>query len=149
MTPDSCFSLFNLLALVGWILLAAGVVFRLAWLADAVAGRLIPFVLGVLYVVLIVKFWATAEGGFSSLQGVKSLFQSDWLLLAGWVHYLAFDLFVGAWIARTAVESRLSRLVLVPILPLTFLFGPAGFVAFELTRRIAVLPWRTHATKEN
>jgi hypothetical protein len=116
-----------------------GVLFRLAWLADAVAGRLIPFMLGVVYVVLIIKFWATAEGGFSSLQGVKSLFQSDWLLLAGWVHYLAFDLFVGAWIARTTVQSRLSRLVLAPILPLTFLFGPAGFVAFELTRRIAVL----------
>jgi hypothetical protein len=70
--------------------------------------------------------------------------------LAGWVHYLAFDLFVGAWIARTTVQSQLSRLVLVPILPLTFLFGPAGFVAFELTRRIAVLSlWRTRATKEN
>ena len=61
MTPDSTFSLFNLLALVGWILLAAGVLLRLAWLADAVAGRLIPFVLGVVYVVLIIKFWATAN----------------------------------------------------------------------------------------
>jgi hypothetical protein len=150
MTPDSTFSLLNLLALVGWILLAAGVLFRVTWLAEAIAGRLIPFVLGVVYVVLIVKFWATAEGALSSLQGVKSLFQSDWLLLAGWVHYLAFDLFVGAWIARTTAESGLSRLILVPILPLTFLFGPAGFVAFELTRRIAGLsPWRTRATKEN
>jgi hypothetical protein len=166
MTPDSSFSLFNQLALVGWILLAAGVLLRLAWLADAVAGRLIPSILGVVYVVLIIKFWATAQGGFSSLQAVKSLFQSDWLLLAGWVHYLAFDLFVGAWIARTTVQSQLSRLVLVPILPLTLLFGPAGLVAFELTRRIALLslcrtallsrpaggsgdPSQDRATKEN
>ncbi len=136
MNPNSTFLLLNQAALVGWLVLAAGVIFRQRGLVDFVAGRAVPFALGVVYSVLIAAGWGSAEGGFSSLDGVRSLFRSDWLLVAGWVHYLAFDLFVGAWIARTTLGEGLPRLVLVPILPLTFLFGPAGFVAFEITRRV-------------
>jgi Domain of unknown function (DUF4281) len=60
----------------------------------------------------------------------------DWLLLAGWMHYLAFDLLVGAWIAAETERAGLSRLVLIPVLPLTFIFGPLGFLLFHLIRFI-------------
>jgi hypothetical protein len=50
------------------------------------------------------------------------------------VHYLAFDLFVGAWIARQVMTLGMSRLLLVPLLPLTFMFGPMGFLGFEVAR---------------
>ncbi len=136
MTAEQAFSLFNFLALAGWLVLAAGVITRRPVLCGLVAGRAFPFVLGLAYTALIASAWGSAEGGFSSLGGVRSLFGSDWLLLAGWVHYLTFDLFVGAWIARQTLEAGLHRAVLVPVLPLTFLFGPAGFVAFEVLRRI-------------
>jgi hypothetical protein len=140
MTPERAFSLLNLFALAGWVVLAAGVVARRPLLYDRVAGRGFPFVLGLAYAGLIAFAWGSSEGGFSTLGGVRSLFQSDWLLLAGWVHYLAFDLFVGAWIARRTIETGLNRAALIPVLPLTFLFGPVGFVAFGIVRALAPSP---------
>ena len=68
---------------------------------------------------------------------MQLLFTDGWAATAGWMHYLAFDLFMGAWIARTLMQAGLSRLWLVPLLPLTFLFGPAGFLAAEVVRRAA------------
>ena len=67
---------------------------------------------------------------------MRQLFTSDWALLAGWMHYLAFDLFVGAWIAAETERRGLTRLVLIPVLPLTFLFGPAGFLLFCILRSV-------------
>jgi hypothetical protein len=145
MSAGSAFLLFNQAALVAWLVLAGGVLLRNVWLVGTLAGRFVPFLLGVAYAALIAISWGSAEGGFSSLAGVRSLFQSDWLLLAGWLHYLAFDLFVGSWIARTVLESGMNRLLLVPILPLTFMFGPVGFVAFEIARALRTA---TSATRQ-
>ena len=55
-------------------------------------------------------------------------------LLAGWVHYLAFDLFVGTWETRDAVARGISRWILAPCLLLTFLFGPIGWLAYHVAR---------------
>jgi Domain of unknown function (DUF4281) len=65
---------------------------------------------------------------------VQLLFTSEWAALAGWVHYLAFDLLIGAWIARDVMSRGLSRWLLLPLLPLTFMFGPMGLVGFELSK---------------
>jgi hypothetical protein len=62
------------------------------------------------------------------------LFQNRWLLLAGWVHYLAFDLLLGAWQVRTARREGMSHLALLPCLLATFLFGPAGYLLFQSLR---------------
>jgi uncharacterized protein YneF (UPF0154 family) len=83
---------------------------------------------------LIVFFFAQAEGGFDSLSNVKLLFTTDWAALAGWVHYLAFDLFIGCWIARQMMSAGLPRWPLLVILPLTFMFGPMGYLAYEAAR---------------
>ncbi len=87
-----------------------------------------------LYTSIVVLFFGQEEGGFDSLAQVKRLFASDWAVLAGWVHYLAFDLFIGAWIAREVAAKGMSRWCLVPLLPATFLFGPVGLLAFGLVR---------------
>jgi len=65
---------------------------------------------------------------------VSRLFSDPWVLLAGWVHYLAFDLVVGARVARDAVERGVSRWLVVPCLVLTLMFGPAGFLAYSIAR---------------
>ncbi|MEQ8208002.1 MAG: DUF4281 domain-containing protein, partial [Woeseia sp.] len=62
------------------------------------------------------------------------LFLDDNMLLAGWVHYLAFDLFIGAWIAEKADDIGMSRLVQAPILVATFMFGPIGLALFLCIR---------------
>jgi hypothetical protein len=135
MTAAQVFAIANPFALLGWAVLAAGIVLERPWLRDVVAGRLWPLALAVLYVVALALGWGTSGGNFSSLAGVRQLFSADWTLLAGWVHYLAFDLFVGAWIAADTERAGLSRLWLIPVLPLTFLFGPVGFLLFFVVRR--------------
>ena len=128
MTPELMFSLSGTVALIGWLCLAAGILFRNVLLRDTVAGLAIPLALSAAYAALILIFWWTAEGGFDSLANVQKLFTSPWVALAGWIHYLAFDLAIGAILARKIMAAGLSRLLLIPILPLTFLFGPIGFL---------------------
>lgn len=126
--PDRLFWIASNLALAGWLVLAAGIMLNRPLLRDRVAGLAIPLLLSLGYAVLVVIFWWTAEGGFGSLADVQRLFTSPWIALAGWVHYLAYDLFIGAAMARRVMEAKLSRLFLIPILPLAFLFGPIGFL---------------------
>ena len=76
------------------------------------------------------------DGGYDSLAAVQRLLAVPELLLAGWLHYLAFDLFVGAWIAERAGASGLPHLAVLPLLALTFMFGPAGLLAFALVQAV-------------
>ena len=128
MTPDLLFQLTSPLALLGWATLVfAPLAPRFA---DLVAAALIPALLSVGYVALILVNWGSAPGGFDTLANVMALFTEPAIALAGWVHYLAFDLFVGAWITRTARAQGIPHWLVLPCLVPTFLFGPAGFLAF-------------------
>ena len=129
---DTLFSVANVLALLGWAGLAA--LPGRKWVVDGISGMFIPLLLAVAYAGLIGAFWAGAEGGFSSLAAVRLLFGSDALLLAGWLHYLAFDLFVGAWEVRIARREGIPHFLVIACLALTFLFGPIGFLAFTIIR---------------
>jgi hypothetical protein len=62
------------------------------------------------------------------------LFQSPYVALAGWIHYLAFDLFLGAWQVRDANRRDINHLWLVPCLVLTFLAGPVGLLLYFCIR---------------
>lgn len=136
-TPSALFSIANAAALAGWLVLIAGIVSKRPLLRDRIAGLYIPLALSAAYAVLILVFWWGADGGFDTLENVQKLFTSSWAALAGWVHYLAYDLFIGALVSREIIERGLSRLFLIPILPLAFLFGPIGFVLARilLTRK--------------
>jgi hypothetical protein len=65
---------------------------------------------------------------------VAALFENHWLLLAGWVHYLAFDLFIGSWEVRDAAKNGIAHWMVIPCLVLTFLFGPIGLLLYFLLR---------------
>jgi ABA DEFICIENT 4-like len=132
MNPDVVFQYANTIALLGWLTLLAS-----PWLAawtDRISGTLIPLLLAIAYSGLVLAFWSGAQGGFDSLANVEKLFQTRELVLAGWIHYLAFDLFIGAWAARTARAEHIPFVLVVPCLALTFLFGPAGLLAFQSLR---------------
>jgi hypothetical protein len=128
MSVESLFAAANTLALAGWVILA--VFPRRRWAHWHVAGLAIPGALALFYAVLLAWHAPGAEGGFSTLAGVRALFARDGVLLAGWVHYLAFDLFIGAWMCRRATAEGLAWWQLYPALPLTFLAGPAGLLVF-------------------
>ena len=128
MNGDLLFQIGNFTALVGWAALLISPWFPV--LADRFAGLLVPGLLSVAYAGLVMAFWTSAEGGFGSLDDVALLFQAREVLLAGWLHYLAFDLFVGALEVRMARRARIPFVLVVPCLVLTFLLGPAGLLLF-------------------
>lgn len=131
MTPDQLFQLANPLALLGWAALALS---PFAPRAAQIVAVTVPLVLSVLYAGLVLAFWWEAPGGFAALADVQALFTHPQIALAGWLHYLAFDLFLGAWEVRTARGEGIAHWLVLPCLALTFLFGPAGFLAFAILR---------------
>ena len=128
MTPDQMFSIANFIALCCWLLLAVAPGQK--WVANTAAGVAVPSLFAAIYTVIIGAAFAGSPGGFSSLSEVAALFSNPWLLLAGWIHYLAFDLLVGSWEVRDARERGVRHLLVVPCLILTFLFGPAGWLLY-------------------
>jgi hypothetical protein len=133
-TPDQVFRIANIIALLGWLSLGAAVALRWETVRTVLAGRAVPLLLSSGYVAILGAHWSESSGSFSSLAGVASLFQSPWLLVAGWVHYLAFDLFIGTWISADAEAIGAPRWVLIIVLPTVFLFGPAGFLLWFLLK---------------
>ena len=128
MTIEQLFSLSSTMALLGLIILLASPIIPRA--AQIASGVVIPGLLSILYSALILAFWSRAEGGFDSLAGVMQLFTFQELALAGWIHFLAFDMFLGAWEVRTAKQEGIAFYLIIPCLALTFMFGPIGFLLF-------------------
>lgn len=134
MTAESLFAIANPLALLGWFGLALAPLAP-RWV-DLIAGWVIPALLSLGYSVLILVHWADAPGGFGTLGAVQALFTDPDVALAGWLHFLAFDLFIGAWIVRHARAHGERHMVILPILPFAFLFGPIGFAAYVALRLV-------------
>ena len=134
MTAEQLFSILNLIAVAAWL----PMVFlpRVRW-TTTVLPVVMPLLLAVVYLVLVATTLPGSEGGFSSLAGVKALFDNPWALLAGWAHYLAFDLFIGGWEVRDAQRRGIPHLFIVPAMVLTFLLGPVGLLLYVATRWLA------------
>ena len=131
------FSAVNALALVAWVALIA----LPRW--PALLSALTYLGVGslcLIYTLCLIGVLAglipAGEGGadFTTIEGVRSIFSSDVGVTIGWAHYLAFDLFVGIWIARDADAKFFSRWVQAPILLATFLAGPIGLLVWLLVR---------------
>ncbi len=131
MSADQLFQIVSTLVLPGWLLLILAPRWRFTMPVAAVG---LPLLLAVLYAVLIGQHWGEGEGGFGTLDEVTKLFANRYVLLGGWIHYLAFDLFIGAWEVRDAQKHQLPHLAVVPCLLLTFMFGPAGLLLYFVLR---------------
>ncbi len=132
MKAEQIFSIVNLTAMAGWLLIA--ILPRWKFTRLVVLSGAVPLLLSVAYLALIVLFFGKAEGGFDSLANVMKLFTNEWAVLAGWIHYLAFDLFIGSWEVRDAQRRGISHLLVIPCLVLTFLFGPIGFLLYTVIK---------------
>ena len=128
MTPDQIFTVANAGALLSWLLLALLPGRR--WVTSVVTGTAVPALLAALYIAIVATEWSGSPGGFSSLPEVALLFGNRWLLLAGWIHYLTFDLLVGTWEVHDARHRGIPHRLVLPCLALTFLFGPAGWLLY-------------------
>jgi len=131
MDPDRLFSLASGAAALGWALL---ILAPRRWPPFvAIPALALPAALSALYSVLVLTSFSGASGSFGSIAEVRALFADDRVLLAGWVHYLAFDLMVGALLAGRMDRAGVGRLVQAPLLALVFLFGPLGALLALLT----------------
>ncbi len=128
---DTLFHLGGNLVLPGWLLLMLAPTW--VWTRRYTTFA-VPLLLAVTYGWLLLHAHPPGGAGFGSLAAVRLLFSAPEALLAGWLHYLAFDLFTGAWEARDAARLRISRWVVAPCLVLTFLLGPLGLAAYLLVR---------------
>ena len=117
MTLETLFMIANPLALMGWLALAIAPL--APRLIDLFAGWVLPGLLSLGYAVLMLVHFADAPGGFQTLADVQALFTDADVALAGWVHYLAFDLLVGTWIRGEAGRIGLPHWLLVPCLLLS------------------------------
>lgn len=133
MTPEWIFLVCSNGVLPAWILLALAPNWSLT--QRIVHQIWIPILLGSVYLsVFVISPSAPSAGGFTSLAGVMTLFTSPTFALVGWVHYLVFDLFIGAWEVRDARRRSISHVYVVPCLVLTLMAGPMGLLAYLLLR---------------
>jgi hypothetical protein len=134
MTPASIFSFGNSFVLLGWLLL----ILLPNWkYTQAIVLNGIILILAVIYSFLILKDIGSFDAdSFGSLENVKALFQNDGAVAAGWFHYLAFDLFVGAYVVKKSKEFGISRWIYSFILPFVFMFGPIGFVIYTIVKTV-------------
>lgn len=133
MDYELLFSGAGALVMFGWLALLIS-----PWMpiwSDRIACLIIPAVLAMIYLTIVIAF-PTERGGFGSFGGVSELFSQPHALMAGWIHFLAFDLFIGAWICRKARAEKIRFWLVALCLPITFLLGPAGFLLFTFIRGI-------------
>jgi hypothetical protein len=133
MTPDQIFSLANPLAALAWLLLIA--LPRRSWVTGTLTRLVVPGLFAVAYTGIAAVSLSSSDGSFSTLETVGRLFEHRWLLLAGWLHYLAFDLLIGTWEVLDSQQRGMPHLLVVPCLLLTFLLGPAGWLLYTLISR--------------
>lgn len=130
---ETIFSATTIAAMVGWLALLASPLSPV-W-SDRIAGVALPLILSAAYAVLLVALWS-ADGDYGDLAGVTALFAQHEGVLVGWIHFLAFDLFVGAWICRTAQQDSIRFWLVIPCLVVAFLFGPVGYLMFVALRAV-------------
>lgn len=134
---DAIFIVVNAIVFPAWMLLVLAP--RSVITQRVVHAAFIPLILGAIYTTGLIVGIATdamADGAsFFSIDGVMALFDTRLVALNGWIHYLAFDLFVGAWIARDAIRRGITRAVLIPSLLFTLIFGPLGLVIYLGARK--------------
>lgn len=132
MLYSEIFSLANKFVLLGWLLLLIAPKWKYTETISTSIGVLL---LSLLYSVLIILQLTEFDwGSFSTLENVKKLFQKDEALLAGWVNYLAFDLFIGIYILKQTQALKITHLANLFLLPITFFFGPLGYIIFVITK---------------
>lgn len=132
MTNDQIFSACSTLAMVGWIIL---ILLPFWKTRDRYVLGIIIILFAIVYTWLIIlNFDKDLVNSFGTLDGVASLFLNKQMLLAGWIHYLAFDLLAGIYIVRNARVHGINHWITTPTLLLTFMFGPVGLLLYTVLR---------------
>ena len=136
MSAETVFKIANMLVLPQWLLMVVAPRWRVTkWLMNS---YLIPVCLAIIYVIYLFSGGPVDFGSFGSLAGVKALFANggDGVMLAGWVHYLAFDLVAGTSIVRDAQAKAVPHWFIIIPLFFCFMLGPVGLLLYWIIRTV-------------
>ncbi len=135
MKPEIIFKICNIGIFPMWLLLIF--VPKWKWTGKIIHAIWIPIILALFYGWAFLSASPMPKGGsFNSLEGVMILFTNPKIALAGWIHYLVFDLFVGAWEVRDSKRIGIHHAFVVPCLIFTFMLGPIGLFFYLIIRLI-------------
>ncbi|MBU1820248.1 MAG: DUF4281 domain-containing protein [Bacteroidetes bacterium] len=136
MTPDQVFQIANTIVLPQWLLMG----FAPRWFVTQflVKSFAVPVLLAVLYAYYLFAGGPVDFAAFSTLEGIKGLFQTggDGVMLAGWIHYLAFDLIAGSVVMRDAQEREIPHWWVIAPIFFCFMLGPVGLLLYWIVRTI-------------
>jgi hypothetical protein len=132
MSYQTLFEYCNLFALMAWLPL----VFAPRWhYTPRLVVGVLAMLLASLYVYLVFTSIQPSDlQSFATLKGVMALFTNEKGVLAGWVHYLCFDLMTGVFIVQNAIKHNVKHWFVVPCLLFTFMLGPSGLLLYGLVR---------------
>ncbi len=134
MSNQLMFNIANAFALLGWLLLI--ILPGWKWTGRTVMGFIIVLLASMYVYTIAITFDPSVMESFSRLGGVMALFTNETAVLAGWIHYLAFDLMVGMFIVSNAAKNNIKHWITIPALLGSFMFGPAGLLLYLIIRWI-------------
>ena len=136
LTLGTWFMAVHAVAAIGWLALLAS-----PWIGGrraVLAARWIAVPLCLLYLLfLLTHLKAIPTDAGYTLEAIARAFDKPVLLLAGWIHYLVLDLFVGSWEAEHSERAGISHAALLPCLFATMMIGPLGLLLY-----LCVAAWR-------
>lgn len=131
---ETAFQVANMLVFPQWMLM----IFAPQWKGTQwlVKSYLVPALLACLYAYYIFSGASLDFNDFSTLAGIKNLFAKggDTALLAGWIHYLAFDLVAGSVVLQDAQRKNIAHFWIILPLVFCFMLGPVGLLMYWLVR---------------
>lgn len=136
MNTETLFTIFNTGVLLPWLLLLVAPKWGFTQKMLETKWPILILAVAYLSLLLIDLFTATNSSiDFMSLTSIKAAFGRDEVMLIGWIHYLAFDLFVGMWELKDGQQRGVAHYWLVPCLILTLMYGPVGFLLYTIVKQ--------------
>ena len=132
MLYEIIFNIFNSGILLFWILL---LVFpKKGFTQKVIAFPWVPLAFAIGYAYFLSFTTGTLSADFSSLSSLTEMFQNSNPrgVAAGWLHYLAFDFWVGCWMLKNSQEKVVKHLWMILPLICTFMLGPMGIILYTL-----------------
>ena len=137
---ELAFQLSNLLVMPFWLLMVLLPTWR--WTQRIIASPWIVAPAALLYTVLIIPMMAAALPGLMNpeLATIAEMLGTPAGATVGWIHFLAFDLFVGRWVYLDSRGLGLSAWIISPILLMVLMFGPLGLLLYLAVSRFPGRP---------
>jgi hypothetical protein len=124
------FQLSFLLAAPFWALMIVAP--KWSWTRRIIGSPWIVAPIALLYLVIAIPRLGELLPAVSrpTLTGLQELMAEAGAATLVWAHIIAFDLFVGRWMYLRSRELEIHPLVMAPVLLITILLAPIGFLVF-------------------